>query len=636
MTNIVKTKRAFLNFVDVAVKLRWLIAFLVFVVLVGFKINFSSMGEYYRYFPTVNSTEQKKGHTIFGESRSIRSDEWAVHTPKYFAQKYNNFGKYSDRNELSPANQIIDYYAPAKDITLIGKPFNWGYILFGLEYGISFYFCMLEILLFMTSFEMCLILTKRKILISFLGMLFVALAPAIQWWLVPHLPIVFAYAMGLFCLFYYFFTKKKLWQKICFGGLLIIAIIGHCISLFPSIQLPITLFFIALLVAVLVRDKDKIVFNRQTAVILFFVFLISLGVILEFILTSFNELKIVSQTEYPSKRFFMGGDGKIDDLFTNLTVLFLPKVDMSLPIDGARYPFFCNTEIASFIHFFPILLLVYMKIKKRLKQEKNRDFYVGQTMFYCLLFFMFFLCVGFNETLAKLTFFKVVRRTYLIYGFVAVVFGVWCFNMLWTKRKILKTGEIYFYAGAHCFFLLTMITRDLRRYIAGRFLVLEIFVFTLIFLFAMLGLKKMCGIITFCVMFIGGGRVNPVCVGISPITNHPISQFVAENIKENPDDLWVVMGQDGYVISGFLMCNGARVVSGTQFYPDLKMWNSLKLDEKNYEIYNRYAHKAFIFTNEEERMFLAGLDNILIYIKPETLKKLNVKHVLIREAIYNK
>ena len=27
-------------------------------------------------------------------------------------------------------------------------------------------------------------------------------------------------------------------------------------------------------------------------------------------------------------------------------------------------------------------------------------------------------------------------------------------------------------------------------------------------------------------------------------------------------------------------------------------------------------------------MFLAGLDNILIYIKPETLKKLNVKHVL--------
>ena len=35
-------------------------------------------------------------------------------------------------------------------------------------------------------------------------------------------------------------------------------------------------------------------------------------------------------------------------------------------------------------------------------------------------------------------------------------------------------------------------------------------------------------------------------------------------------------------------------------------------------------------------MFLAGLDNILIYIKPETLKKLNVKNVLIREAIYNK
>ena len=208
------------------VRFRWLVAFLLFVVLVCFKVHFSSIGVYYEMFPTVLNQEEKEKYKKFGEDRKIRSDEWMVHTPKYFAQKNNDFRMYSNRGSLGDINEVLDYYAPVKDLTLIGKPFNLGYILFGNEYGLSFYFCMLLILLFMTAFEMLYILTKKSLIASLVGMFLIGFAPAMQWWLVPHITIVFVYAMGLFSASYYFLTSKTRVKRLILSPILVSLAVG--------------------------------------------------------------------------------------------------------------------------------------------------------------------------------------------------------------------------------------------------------------------------------------------------------------------------------------------------------------------------------------------------------------------------
>ncbi|MCI1769494.1 MAG: hypothetical protein LKM40_04945 [Mageeibacillus sp.] len=64
------------------------------------------------YLPTVTDAYVDESYNIVGEARGVRSDEYAVHTPTYFSQEYNNYAKHSDRMGVGKTNMVLDYYAP--------------------------------------------------------------------------------------------------------------------------------------------------------------------------------------------------------------------------------------------------------------------------------------------------------------------------------------------------------------------------------------------------------------------------------------------------------------------------------------------------------------------------------------------
>ena len=152
------------------IKFRWIIALVFFVLCVIFKVHGTSIGIYDNVLPTHVNEAQANHYRLFGKDRIIRTDEYVVHTPTYFSQYYNNYNKYSNQMSIDSTNMLLDYYAPVKDITVLGKPFNWGYLIFGNERGLSFYWCSLQITLFMTAFELFYILTKRNKILSLVGM----------------------------------------------------------------------------------------------------------------------------------------------------------------------------------------------------------------------------------------------------------------------------------------------------------------------------------------------------------------------------------------------------------------------------------------------------------------------------------
>ena len=212
-----------------AFRYRWIIAFFIFVLLVSCKIHGSSIGKYDDFFQTKIVDEDQ---TILGISRE-HSDEYPVSVIKFLSQSSNGFDLYSQRFSISPTNMVLDYYSPVLDWTIIGKPLSWGFILRGNERGLSWYWCGMNILIFMYALEMSLVITNGRKPESILGAVMIVLSPSIQWWLLPHMPIVILYAMSGFCSAYWFLLTNNRIKKYISSIVLLISIIGFALSIFP-------------------------------------------------------------------------------------------------------------------------------------------------------------------------------------------------------------------------------------------------------------------------------------------------------------------------------------------------------------------------------------------------------------------
>lgn len=160
---------------------RFALAFATFAVCVVLQLHGSSMGmwNYYLYSGDEPSRFQEP---LFGMQRAIRSDEWNVFTPLAMSQEFNEYGTVNAIARAWPTDMLTIYNQPAWDITMIAKPFYWGYLLFGSAYGLSWFWAGRMIALFLVTFELFMLLTKGKKGYSVMAAFLIAFAPAVQWW----------------------------------------------------------------------------------------------------------------------------------------------------------------------------------------------------------------------------------------------------------------------------------------------------------------------------------------------------------------------------------------------------------------------------------------------------------------------
>ncbi len=219
---------------NILLKYRYAIACVALILLVIFKINFSSID---RWCPFLGESEAKG--TLFGQARAIRSDEWLVTSMINLGQTQNEEGLkiYNENIAQGNANMIMAA-APVWDITSIAKPFNWGYLLFGTEYGFSFWWSLKIVALIMVSLELAIKITKKDKVLSWTGAIILALAPTMMWWL--STAIVEGYILGtaVIILFSYYMEHLnwKLWKKLLIALGMIITVPRFCIYIISSIS----------------------------------------------------------------------------------------------------------------------------------------------------------------------------------------------------------------------------------------------------------------------------------------------------------------------------------------------------------------------------------------------------------------
>lgn len=623
---------------DVFIRFRYLIALLLFIVCLGLRLNNSSMGIYDDIFTTKNDYSVKEIYA--GKAQLSRGDEFGVQTPYYFSQYYNGYKEISHQMSISGQDMIIGYNSPVKDLTLIGKPFTWGYILFGNELGLSWYTCMKTILFLLVTFELSMLITSKNKKLSVFSSFLIVFSPAIQWWFSPHMPDVFFWGSSLVVIGYYFFMARKRWLKWLMTILAPCTIIGFIFALFPSCQIPVGMLGLALLIMLIIRDKKDLIFTKHDVFRIVFAVVVIGIVLINFWMNASDQIKLLLNTVYPGSRVSTGGDGRLGDLFFDLTNIVTPYITTNVNN---------NSEVSTFIQFAPLFIIYFPFIvysRNKHGKRKSQNFGVGIVLLVALLIEIYFMLIGFPTWLAKITLFSYINRMKIVYGFTAVLFTVWSLGVLIKNRELMNKRYMVICV------LLTSILNYLTLQPDNFKLILDyqkeigmsgidlsrIFYIVVITAVAVLLLmiffkKTALGFtILMCLVFISGCTVNPIATGDSAYFNHPISTAIADIRKEDSKANWMVICDDS-TIQGFVLANGVRLINAVNFYPDYGKWKLIDRKKKHDFVYNRYAHISFGLVNGNRYYKKLTNDSIYIDLKFSDLKRLKVRYILGRKGL---
>lgn len=605
------------------IKYRYFIAVFIFIFLVIFKIHGSSISMWDNYIKDKQNVNEKT--LIMGKERAIRSDEWLVQTPMYLSQSMSKefYPLYNDNIRSDGQNMLLYGYCPVFDISILGKPFNWGFLFLDKERAFSWYWNLKWIMLFLVSFELCSILTKKDKSLSVLGAVWITFSSPIQWWFSTFVVDLFVYAQLLVVSFYYYInSRKNLKKRILSAIIFTISTMGYVLTLYPPIQVPLGYLVLILMLWILISSikKHKIKMEKIDIFIIIIYLSINIFNLVNFYLNSKESLNIMMNTVYPGKRFVIGGGLNFKVLFYYLISFFLPFKDSTI---------LNNCEISNFVNFIPAILISYIYMYK--KQNKPKK--IITVLFAYLMFCISWLVIQYPKFLAKVTLFSYVTEARLL-----IVIGITAIYLILIFMKSISEKKIF---GFKCSVILSFIITIVNAYVIYSSFMLKylkirysLFILCLFFILNLLfftGNKKMWSFIMIVVMIISGILVNPIEKGLGSIYNKKLSKEILKIENKNPRSNWIALNSG---INGqFLIANGVKSINSVHVYPDIYMWEKIDKNKKYKKIYNRYAHITIQLTKQKTEFILDAPDAFTVRLNLNDLEKINVKYILSTENL---
>ncbi len=603
--------------VDFVFDHRYLIGLVAFVIMVIFKLNFSSIGWWSNVIPSDNNT------TVVGIQRSIRSDEWLVQTPFFLAQSMNNkfYPRTNDNVRYDGQNMLMVYPAPVFDITLISKPMNWGFFIFGRDRGLSWYFAMTTILLLLFSIEFISILTNKDKLLSLSGGIMIAISPAIMWWYSSN-AIIYLSAFAIMIIFHYYMKNlessiyKKIWLAIC----MVSAVTGFVLCFYPALQVPILYIVLAFCLVEYIENFKKI---KLKDYIIIFVVVIFICIILGYYFyVSFDEIKTMLSTTYPGKRCDLGGSYNIGRIINYSFGLFTPFYD------SFDYSLGNECEVASFIYPVIGLIIVIIGLLKGNIKEKIKDNKFIALLVVIYIFEFIYIFLGFNTLIAKISFLSMSTpsRTMLALGITGSILVVVILKkmsdkkiQLFSKKQALVISIIVCIIAV----LLIKVTGYSNYFGKLKLLILLPFIGTMTYLFITFN-KKGFAYLMAVTALICGATINPITYSTDAIYKTNTSEKIQEIVSSNKEAVWA--GEKSYEAQ-FAIANGARVLNGVNYYPNFKWLKLLDKSGKYDFIYNRYAH-IYINLCDVTEFKLLTQDSYEVSLTPENFKQLGIDYYI--------
>lgn len=606
---------------------RYLIGFTAFVFCVVFEVSGSSIGVWASYLPNSNNDG-----LLWGEPLGIRSDEWAINIPFYFAQDQTGYHPVSNIIRGTETSVSLLPALASYSIVSIFRPFTWGYLLFGMAHGLAWSFALKNIALFLVTIEFFRIFTNNNKSLSVIAAVIVTFSPYSLWW---NAGDVLLYGELLVVLLHaYLYTAGHLKKS-----LLILSILWMCgcyiFIVYPAWMVP-CFYIFALIGIYLVVDYFKKKKEHPNAyrsgkieicvvAVGLVVLIVAIGMVFKDAALAVTGMK---NSIYPGSRMYSGGDG--------LSLIFdwLPSIFFPIGQSEEVYPNVC--ERSAYFSLFPVgsLFALYTVIKKR-----NKFLFV---LLLLQVFFVVFLIVGIPDNIAKILMmtFSMSNRMLLPIGFLEIMLLIISLALLPPKNEIKSSISLssisVLVIPIGLSFLVCVIANAIypafltKKLLALLFVALYIIIVSMVLLVVFnKKLGEKCLLISFSAVLISSGIcVNPLQRGVSELANNAVYEEIEHIADQDPNAIWIAEGS--FVYSNLCVAAGARTITSTNTYPNIDLWNQMDPNGDYKEVYLRYTNiDASVSLNDDQDLFvLQGTDYMRINFTPPELEDIGVKYML--------
>lgn len=599
---------------------RFVLSFLLLIMLVSFKISGSSMGCWKLFLGDGESGIR------LGEPRVWRSDEWGTLTPLCFRQQYNTLGSYNRYSQTLGSiltDNMLVYGQPSWDILTLFRPFYWGYLFFGSERGLSWFWCSRLIVLFLSWFELGMLITDGQKKLSVMLSICVSFAPFLQWWfaingLVEMLIYGACFVLGSNYLVSRAFNPRKIAVAV---GMAVCAV-GYVLTFYPTWMVPVAWGFVPLFLWVVIWKFDRKVLRRVDVVPWLLIFVITAAGLTVLAVTSWDVIKAELNSVYPGNApSSSGGTG----------LWWMMKYPISLVSRFSMNELI--VENSSIICFAPagFILALWVIIKEK-KKDPLLILLLGIN-----LFLAWYYCVGIPKWLAKMLLLSFVNsnRGPQVLGFLRLT--------LFVRAVALKEKAPKRWLAALAAVISSAVPMRLAlgftkyepgglRYeyfdTAEKILVVwAILAVVFYLLYRARKSKYTMAVLGVCTVVLASSIwINPVAKGVPEITKSETMQQIRDLVKEDPQAIWLVVDM-AYPATNIPAMAGADCLNTTQTYPQKTRWETLDQEGEYEDIYNRYCHiRASL--GSKTMLELVSTDYVEVTLSPEELKKLNIRYIV--------
>lgn len=601
-------------------KYRFVLSFLLLIMLVSFKISGSSMGCWKLFLGDGESGIR------LGEPRVWRSDEWGTLTPLCFRQQYNTLGAYNRYSQTLGSiltDNMLVYGQPSWDILTLFRPFYWGYLFFGSERGLSWFWCSRLIVLFLSWFELGMFITGGQKKLSVMLSICVSFAPFLQWWfaingLVEMLIYGACFVLGSNYLVSRAFNPRKIAVAV---GMAVCAV-GYVLTFYPTWMVPVAWGFVPLFLWVVIWKFDRKVLGRVDVVPWLLIFVITAAGLTVLAVTSWDVIKAELNSVYPGNApSSSGGTG----------LWWMMKYPISLVSRFSMNELI--VENSSIICFAPagFILALWVIIKEK-KKDPLLILLLGIN-----LFLAWYYCVGIPKWLAKMLLLSFVNsnRGPQVLGFLRLT--------LFVRAVALKEKAPKRWLAALAAVISSAVPMRLAlgftKYEPGGLryeyfdtaekivVVWAILAVVFYLLYRARKSKYTMAVLGVCTVVLASSIwINPVAKGVPEITKSETMQQIRDLVKEDPQAIWLVVDM-AYPATNIPAMAGADCLNTTQTYPQKTRWEMLNQEGECEDIYNRYCHiRASL--GSKTMLELVSTDYVEVTLSPEDLKKLNIRYIV--------
>lgn len=595
---------------DFMFKYRWYIGIGLLLFVTLFKINGDSMAY---YTMTIQGDKvDVLSYPIFGQIRTIRSDEFLVGNPGILssAMDVHPFAKYNSvLRGTDTLNIISGVYAGLA--MLAYQPWKLIFTILPLENAFSFYFYFVPVFAFLFCMELFYILSKNK-LVAFTGATMTIFSSYFLWWGFPNYLLS---GTATLVFFYKFINENNLKKQVIFGLLMALNFSIFICNLYPAWQVPVGYVFLVIGIWMIKENLERI---KGQSKVKWFIFFGAIGIcallVLSYFISTKEYIQIINQTVYPGKRVEYGSN-EINKLLCYAQSLFFPFKGMTN-----------NSESSVFFCLFPLatLLSVYYLIV-----AKKKDL-LSILLLIVEISMIIYTTIGLPPIIAKLLLFthSTSMRMIDILGFVQVILIVRLLSFYKGEKHIKPiVGGIIavVFACESVLICKYSFTDYLNKYWMILLFILIFFLsFYLMTNYKEKGFKKFAILISV-VSICSGICVRPVSIGLSSVYAKPAAQEIQKIVSTDQKSKWVTIG--GIETPSFTVMCGAPTINFVNTYPNLKLWHTLDPEKKYEKIYNRYEHVQVLLTHEETSFELIQSDYITLNLSYKDINKANVKYV---------